>query len=303
MIRTKVFARVGELIQGKLGRDQHVIIPGIISNHFYTETFIDNVPVGEELKPKPKKALEIFLKLKEGKALEDIQVDELEIPHLRILDHKYYITQVSNIPYGKGFTSISADCLSLLKALNHYFETNFSIETLYQIASKVTVVDPCLQDEIDQIFDPISGTRVFHLPELELCALYFDANHEGIVNPEVMISKLIYESDEEERFDALLTSFQEGLITGELNAIYTATLESAKINQRFNPKPKFNLLKEFAEQNGVGLFVSHVGSMMGLIGEEKKMQVLSESFKVYCKKHWMTRVYASKSCLDQPVLI
>lgn len=293
MIRAKVFARVGELIQGKLGIEEHVIIPGIMSSQLYTETFIDVVPVGEELKPKLKIVLELFLKVLEGKPISTLNIDSLEIPENRLLENKYFITQVSNIPFGKGYTSKSADCLSLLKALNHFYEAELAKEVLYQIASKVTVVDPCLEMEINQIFDPLNGARVFNLPEVELGCLYFDSNIDQVSNPEVVYTNLNYNSEEETRLEALLATFQEGLVTGEMKAIYAATLESAKINQRFNPKTKLDLLIEFAENHQIGVFVSHVGSVMGVIGEPSKLESLSNEFESFCNLHWQTIIASS----------
>lgn len=299
ILRTKVFARVGELIQGKLSPHEHFIIPGLITNDFYTETFIEVVPVGEELKPLVKRAVNLFYLFLKGVSIDELRIMLPDrVKDADVFESDLFITQTSNIPFGKGFSSKSADCLSALKAVNFLEKSNVSNEDLYAITSMCTVVDPCLETEIAQIFDPILGRRIFHLPEVVIEGLFFDTCDVDVKNPTHLYDSLEYSELEMEQFTYLMDFYQQGLIINDLSPIFEATWKSAQINERFNRKDSLGLLKEFADSQEVGVFVSHVGSFAGIYGRPHVIRKIRNAFEEFVQTKWKSKVYSASNLPD-----
>ena len=298
-MRTKVFARVGELIQGKLSPEEHFIIPGLITSDFYTETFIGEKPVGEELKPAVKRAVVYFYRFIKGDSIDELRTTMVpESDFDSYIDPLLNFTQVSNIPFGKGFTSMSADCLSALKAINEYEKAFLDNENLYQLASLCTVVDPCLENEIAQIFDPVNGKRIFHLPEVNIAGLFFDTDADTINHPTHLYDSLEYSELEMEQFTYLMEFYQQGLLINDLKPIFEATWKSAQINERFNKTKNLGLLKEYCDSQQIGVFVSHVGSYAGVYGRPSVIENIKENFESFVEEKWNSKVYYASNHHD-----
>ena len=81
------------------------------------------------------------------------------------------------------------------------------------------------------------------------------------------------------RFEELRTLLRDGVRTGDTAVVGYVATTSARINQRFLPKPELDaLLKLVASSGAVGLQVAHSGSVVGMLfdGDDDDVEVRLE---------------------------
>lgn len=295
--RSCVYAKIGELVQGKLTPTEDFIIPGITSSKFCTKTFIyesdkPEFSIPENVFP----ALYIYQKLVDGVELKEISKAEIEdisiVKDFVYASHsKIKVVQHSNIPIGKGLSAGSTNIMGLLLALNKYYNTKFGKETLYQITAKILPADPVLDKEIDRIFNPLTGEKVFNLISKQFGVIYFDSESSTTLNPYEIFQNFNYNSADYVAFNEILEFYQTGSMTNDDQLVYKAITMSAQINQEALPKPKFDLMVEFAEQNKMGVFVGHTGTVMGFVMDASIMQDEFPKVQAFIKEHWNAKAY------------
>lgn len=295
--RSCVYAKIGELVQGKLTPTEDFIIPGITSSKFCTKTFIyasekPDFTIPENVFP----ALYIYQKLVDG--IELSSITKAEIENISIVKDYVYashgnikIVQHSNIPIGKGLSAGSSNIMGVLLALNKYHNTKFGKETLYQITAKILPADPVLDKEIDRIFNPLTGEKVFNLISKQFSVIYFDSDSSTTLNPYGIFQNFDYTSADYVAFNEILEFYQIGSMTNNDQMVFKAITMSAKINQGALPKPKFELLVDFAEQNGMGVFVGHTGTVMGLVMDAAILQKEFPRLQTFIKENWNAKAY------------
>lgn len=298
LARSCVYAKIGELVQGKLTPTEHIIIPGITSSFFNTKTFIYESKGIQKIEVRPfvYPAIYLYLKLKNGSSLDELRlldVDDLEFIKNELNNQLDNITiiQNTNIPEGKGLSSGPTDIISLLLALNKYFSTQFNKETIYQICAIILPTDPVLDDEINLIFNPVKGEKVFNLVPRDFGVIYFDSEKEKSFNSKLIFKDLEYTSQEYVDFNTVLELYQNGSILNDVSLVYEAITMSSKINQRINPKPKFDLLLEYAKENKLGVFVGHTGTVMGLVTDSLNLKKDYENAFKFIESNWNVRPY------------
>lgn len=302
--RSCVFAKIGELVQGRLTPTEDIIIPGITSSYFHTKTHIyvndhgqQNLKIRNFVYP----AIWIFYQLKNGLSLEQIDVSFLTNisaikSNLKAHDLKAMsIEQHTNIPEGKGYSSGPTDIVSVLLALKDLYNFPLSKAMIYKIAAKVLPTDPVLDYAIDQIFNPLTGERVFNLIPQELGVIYFDADPAKSLNTKEIFKNLAYTSQEYVDFNTMLQLYHNGCILRDFELLFEAITMSAKINQRINPKPLFIELLGFAAQNKMGVFVAHTGTVMGLVMQANRVEVNFIQAQAFIFKHWLQKAYTDQS--------
>ena len=296
--RSCVYAKIGQLVQGKLTPTQNFIIPGITSTIFCTKTFIyqsDNKPefsIPENVFP----ALYIYQKLVNGIDLSTITRDEvlnISIVKDYVYEHmtSVKIVQHSNIPVGKGLSDGSTNILSVLLALNKFHNTTFDKKILYEICAKILPTDPVLDKEIDLIFNPLTGEKVFNLIPKPFGIIYFDSDSSTIIDPKEIFQKFNYTSADYVSFNEILEHFQNGSVLNNYQLIFKAITMSSKINQTALPKPNFEKIIEFAEENKMGVFVGHTGTVMGLLMDADVMKKEFNKVKAFIKETWNAKAY------------
>lgn len=295
--RSCVYAKIGELVQGKLTPTEDFIIPGITSSKFCTKTFIyesdkPEFAVPENVFP----ALYIYQKLVDGVKFEDIGKEEIENISL-VKDFVYAslneikIVQHSNIPIGKGLSAGSSNIMGVLLALNKYYNTKFGKEILYKITAKIIPADPVLDKEIDRIFNPLTGQKVFNLIPKAFGIIYFDSDSSATLNPHDIFQNFNYTSADYVAFNEILEFYQNGSTINDDKLVFKAITMSALINQEALPKPKFETLVAFAKENDMGVFVGHTGTVMGLVMNASIMQKVFPMAQAFIKENWNAKAY------------
>lgn len=296
--RSCVYAKIGQLVQGKLTPTEDFIIPGITSTIFCTKTFIyqsddqSEFSIPENVFP----ALYIYQKLVNGIELSTITRNEvLNISIVKDYVYKHMtsvkIVQHSNIPVGKGLADGSTNILSALLALNKFHNTTFDKKVLYKICAKILPTDPVLDKEIDLIFNPLTGEKVFNLIPKPFGIIYFDSDSSTVLDPKEIFQKFDYTSADYVAFNEILEHFQNGSVLNNYQLIFKAITMSSKINQTALPKPNFEKIIKFAEENKMGVFVGHTGTVMGLLMDADVMEKEFNKVKYFIKENWNAKAY------------
>jgi uncharacterized protein involved in propanediol utilization len=80
-----------------------------------------------------------------------------------------------------------------------------------------------------------------------------------------------YNADELALFERLLEDLRHGVTAGDLRLVGKVATESARINQRFLPKPELDTLAGIAAAcDAVGVQVAHSGSVAGILFDARE---------------------------------
>lgn len=300
LVRSCVYAKIGELVQGKLTPTEDFIIPGITSSKFCTKTFIYKVEeqssfdIREFVFP----VIFVYLKMKDGSKLEDIQQEEInDISIVKDFVYKKLtnvsVVQNTNIPEGKGLSSIPTDAMSMLLALNKFHKTKFDKSVLYKMCAKVCPTDPVLDKEVSLIFNPVTGEKVFNLIPKAFGVIYFDSEADQQYDTKKVFEKFNYTSSDYVVFNEILELFQNGTVLNNNEMVFKAITLSAKLNQDALPKPKFDLLLDFAKnhKHEMGVFVGHTGTVMGVVMDVELIKDVFKEISSFVEENWDARAY------------
>jgi uncharacterized protein involved in propanediol utilization len=300
LVRSCVYAKIGELVQGKLTPTEDFIIPGITSSKFCTKTFIYNIEGNSlfDIRAFVFPVIFVYLKMKDGLELDEIPQDQINDISI-VKDFVYAklknvsVVQNTNIPEGKGLSSVPTDSMSMLLALNKFHKTKFDKSVLYKMCSKICPTDPVLDKEISLIFNPISGEKVFNLIPKAFGVIYFDSDAEKQFDAKEVFSQFNYTSADYVVFNEILELFQNGTFLNDNAMVFKAITLSAKLNQAALPKPKFDLLLDFAtnHKHEMGVFVGHTGTVMGLVMEVPLINKVFQKVSAFIEDNWDARAY------------
>jgi uncharacterized protein involved in propanediol utilization len=246
----KIYARIGELIQGILPDRSSFLVSGIASSTLHAEATLEDGPDNYALPSKARQALHFFL-----------QAHLQRIGAISPLAGKS-IRLSSNIPPGKGLSSSSADVLSVLYVVNDYLAAGFTSEELYRIAARVEPTDPCLSQDI-VLFKQQAGITEGSIPLPPLTLLYFDAAPERQID--TLDLQRPYSTDAPRFFEALLRTFLSSAAQSDYTGILNCITQSAIYNQAILALPGFDTCLQLALDEGAGLMVAHSGTIIGLI--------------------------------------
>lgn len=277
--QSEVYAKPGELIQGGLPGNKRFLLSNKSSQFFKntTDVGIGNIKNQRLLKYKSQKTIELFWSsFSNKKQAVDIS--------------KLYFNQESNIPIGKGLSSSSADVLGLLTALNTFYNANYSIQQLYDLAATIEPTDPCLHS-CNLLFNQDNGEITHALPLLPYQLIYFDSDKNTEVDT-IALSKLIsYSESERQKYEDLCNMIVLATANKDYESFNFCLNKSAEINQCILPKKNFAALQDFAAENKVGLFVAHSGTYMGLVVDPSRFKSIEAKATQLIKKNWNTKIY------------
>jgi uncharacterized protein involved in propanediol utilization len=277
-IQITTYAKIGELLQGILDKNHSFLLSNHSSKYFKTMTVLDsNSKTNLPLKPKSRQALNLF-----WSTIED-QSQKADIRSISII-------QESNIPEGKGLSSSSADILGVLSALNQFYNTHYSVEKLYQLATQIEPTDPCLHKN-PLFFHQNSGEIIEAIELLPYSILYFDSDTDSQIDTLSFSQKVHYSENQTQEFQELIHSIKKATKTKDYELFFYCITKSAIINETILPKKNFPLLLDFASENNCGLFVAHSGTYMGLLIEPDRLTLIESKAKDFVAKHWETPLY------------
>lgn len=180
----------------------------------------------------------------------------------------------SNIPVGQGMGSSTADVLASVMAILDYLGRTASPETIMRIAvAAETASDSTIFTQQAVLFAHREGSVIesFRRPLPPIDVISIDTS------PEQTVSTLDhpparYSSAEVEAFRPLRSLLRVAIDLHDLNLLGRVATASARINQRFLPKPNFQELSRIAaEHRAIGLQVAHSGTLVGLLFDPDSM--------------------------------
>jgi len=269
----KIYARIGELIQGILPDRSSFLVSGFASSTLHAAATLEDGPDSYALPPKARQALSLFL-----------QAHSQRIAGTSPLAGKS-IRLSSNIPPGKGLSSSSADVLSVLYVVNDYLAAGFTSEELYHIAARVEPTDPCLSKDI-VLFKQQAGITEGSIVLPPLTLLYFDAAPERQID--TLDLQRPYSTDAPRFFEALLRDFLLSAAQNDYAGILNCITQSAIYNQTILALPGFDACLELAVGAGAGLMVAHSGTIIGLITPPEQADALLPQLEAFSRRHQQT---------------
>ncbi len=273
----KIYARIGELIQGILPDHSSFLVSGLPSRTLYSEAILEDGPDNSDeaaasaLPDKARQALGLFMQAYAGTPLAGKS-----------------IRLHSNIPPGKGLSSSSADVLSVLYVANDYLQAGATPEEIYRIAARVEPTDPCLSQGI-VLFKQQTGVtdRSISLPPMTL--LFFDAAPDRKV--ETLDLQRSYTAGAPGFFDELLRRFLRSAENKDHEGLMDCITQSAIYNQSILPLPRFDDYHQLAGKTGAGLMVAHSGTIIGLLTRPEQAATLREQLEALANHYQSTSVY------------
>ena len=297
----KIYARIGELIQGILPDRSSFLVSGFPSRTLYSEAILEDGsdnPAGLTASPEPaaapasalpdkaRQALSLFLQSYSERDKIQRATDDTATPMAPLAGKS--IRLHSNIPPGKGLSSSSADVLSVLYVANDYLQAGFTPEEIYRIAARVEPTDPCLSQDI-VLFKQQTGVtdRSISLPPLTL--LFFDAAPDRKV--ETLDLQRAYTAGAPGFFDELLRRFLRSAENKDHEGLMDCITQSAIYNQSILPLPRFDDYHQLAGRTGAGLMVAHSGTIIGLLTRPEQAATLHEQLEGLANHYQSTPVY------------
>jgi len=174
----------------------------------------------------------------------------------------------SNVPLRWGFGSSTSDVTASIRAVSDAFCLNFSSEEIGVIAVKAeTASDPIMFGDRAVLFAHREGIVIEdfgRLPPFDVVGFNTDPTGHGISTLDFGVAS--YTHREIDGFSQLVNSLREALENCDYQRIGNIASDSARINQRFLPKPHFDQLEKIVERvDALGLQAAHTGTVMGLL--------------------------------------
>ncbi len=287
VIEIKEFSHHGELLQGIFEGNDSKLHRGLITLKFntYSSTAIF-------IKDSSMEKIRIFPENK----VKSLKAAEITLSHIQ-KNKKCggYLILKSNIPEEMGFGSSTSDVVASIKAIMIAFNTQLSPEKIAEIAVNAEGASDAIMFEECVLFAQREGKILenYHVLLPSFCIIGFNDSNGETVNT-LDYEPANYNLDEINTFKILKGLFEYAIKTKDKELIGMISTTSAKINQKYLPKPHFNEILEIANlTKALGVQVAHSGTLVGLlfpdniINQENKL----EEVKSYLRKIGITDVW------------
>jgi uncharacterized protein involved in propanediol utilization len=256
-IRYRIHAKIGELAQGYLSKQEPFLVSNLSSASLFSETILHHEYCNElVLNDKASQAYHLFFN-KLSEVSKDSAILSTEGKYLRIY-------QKSNIPKGKGLSSSSADILGVLCCLNQYYSYPFDTNALYRIAANIEPTDPLLSSGIT-IFKQLKGEVLSNLNDFPFVIMYFDCFPGLSIDTVKATQSRIIDDAYITSSTRILMDLQLAVYDRDYSSFFKSITDSAKLNQKLLPKTGFEEIVSYAQTFDAGVFVAHTGTIMGLV--------------------------------------
>lgn len=243
----------GELIQGLI-KDKELLISYPI--HLGTTLYIEFT--------REKRKVNFMPKIREAiiKTLRFIRNSEEYIENIRI-------ERKSQLAFGKGMSSSTADISATILGVGILFDTEFDNSTIAKIAVSIEPTDSIVFEDIT-LFDSLNGEVILPLaPVPSLKVIVLEGN--GFVDTLGYHSRRdinLYSYAKE--WDDAYLKMEHALKSGDWAKVGESAIRSAKIQQNILPKPYLEEIIECALDAGAyGVNVAHSGTAVGIFMDEK----------------------------------
>jgi len=179
----------------------------------------------------------------------------------------------SNVPRGIGMGSSTSDVAATIRAVADYHGVSLSREEIGRLA----VLAECASDSImidDRVVlfahrdGVVLETLGHRLPPMIVVGC---DTAPGAVVDTLGLQPAEYNDQEIGAFQVLRAALRRAIATDDVALLGRVTTASARINQRFLPKPYLEQLLELCRQHeGCGVQVAHSGTVAGLIFDSRR---------------------------------
>ncbi|MEW6039294.1 MAG: hypothetical protein AB1648_13755 [Pseudomonadota bacterium] len=195
-----------------------------------------------------------------------------------------------DIPHGHGLGSSTADVTAAIRAIAHACGRSLAPERIARLAVHAEAAsDPLMFDGAALVFAQREGVVVERfdkpLPPMELLSVRDPANGRGIDT--LGGAARHYDRRETARCEALLEKLRDGIGRGDAGLIGSVATASARLNQRFVPKPRLDELEALGRHHGaIGIQVAHSGTVMGLLFAPGQREAVREAMRQLTVRRW-----------------
>jgi uncharacterized protein involved in propanediol utilization len=258
------FGHAGEFLQGAIGNDEHlrrilisIPAPKLRSNAIFAASECSELIVAPQWKRKSLKAFQLAWLYFSGTGPCGT------------------LTIQSDIPVSRGMGSSTADCVAAIRAAASYWNCELQPDRIAALAhraecfSDATMYEDCLvvfQHCEGRIHESLDGD----IPILQLLIAELREGSRRIDTD--LLARPEYSREEIQQFSQCLSRFRHAAATNDIEEISAIARISARINQRYHPKQKFDELERIAaETDALGVAVAHSGDIQVLLYEPSSL--------------------------------
>jgi uncharacterized protein involved in propanediol utilization len=172
-------------------------------------------------------------------------------------------------PEGWGLGSSTSDVVATIRAVGDAFRTSFTASDTALLAVEAEVASDSIMFDRDAVLFAhrdgiVLETFDNNLPPLDVLGFDTDPTHTGVDT--LLHPPAAYTPREIESFRPLRGLLRRAIADQDPIAVGAVATASARINERFLPKPRFSEILCIMEHAGaVGVQVAHSGSVVGLM--------------------------------------
>lgn len=197
---------------------------------------------------------------------------ELAKSYLGLSDLGAVMTISSNIPDGVGMGSSSADTIAAIRAVAKLADAAIPDEVVARLAVHAEGASDAIMFDREVLFASRDGivleTFSAALPHFAVLGFCNGAPLNTLATPLPS-----YDEEELQTFKILRASLRRALNEGNARMVARIATQSAEVNERYFPKPRFAHIRRLAEKHGaLGVQVAHTGSVMGLLFDPRDAQ-------------------------------
>jgi len=179
------------------------------------------------------------------------------------------LTIRANIPVRWGLGSSTSDVLAAIRAIAYAFETRLQPKVVAEIAVRSEVASDSLMFEDRAVLFAQRDGLVLEdfsreLPPIDVLGFNADGTGNGVDT--LLLPPAEYSWWEVQAFRPLVGLLRRAIHDQDARLLGQVASASARINQRYLAKPRFDAIERLVEESGaVGLQVAHSGSVLGFL--------------------------------------
>lgn len=179
------------------------------------------------------------------------------------------LTIHSDIPVSRGMGSSTADCVAAIRAAASYWSCELQADQIAILAHQAECFsDATMYEDHLVVFQHCDG-RIYEcldgaIPNLQLLIVGLKDGG-GKIDTDT-IKRPDYTGEEIQQFTECLSRFRYAAANNNMQEIARIARISARINQKYHPKPKMDEVEQIATENdALGVAVAHSGDIQILL--------------------------------------
>jgi len=175
----------------------------------------------------------------------------------------------SNIPVSRGMGSSTADCVAAIRAAASFWNCELPQEQIAMLAHRAECFsDATMVEDRLVVFEHCEGRIHEYLegaiPNLQLLVVEPKVGRR-VIDTDLLVRPK-YSEEEIRQFSECLTRIRHAVATNDLREIASIARISARINQKYHPKPKAAEIERIAAESGaLGVAIAHSGDIQILL--------------------------------------